>query len=194
MVNRYDLLLALCAKIRPETIMEIGVFDGRNAAKLIKVSGAEKYIGFDLFEDLTDELYKKEFSKKPPRQKEVYLHFYNTVPICVINLIKGNTKETLRYHTGESPDFVWVDGGHSVETIKSDWENLKKIINERTVVVFDDYYNHGLDTTKFGCNCLLGEFLQDGYKIQKIGCDEFKNQMGLESYSISMIVITKGNL
>ncbi len=38
-----------------------------------------------------------------------------------------------------SLDFVYIDGGHSYETVNSDWENVQKIMHPKTIVVFDDY-------------------------------------------------------
>ena len=55
-------------------------------------------------------------------------------------------------------DFVWLDGGHSIETIRSDWENIKRCLTPDAVVFFDDYFEGGgIDTTVTGCNSLLAE-------------------------------------
>jgi predicted O-methyltransferase YrrM len=69
------------------------------------------------------------------------------------NLIQGNTRITLPAHEGEY-DFAFIDGGHSVETIRSDWENVKRLMKPGGVVVFDDYYE-GMpeeDLKKWGAN------------------------------------------
>jgi hypothetical protein len=66
-------------------------------------------------------------------------------------LIKGNTRDTLH---GEkiAADFVFIDGGHSVETIRGDYNAVKG----SKVVVFDDYYT-GINTEKFGCNSIVAD-------------------------------------
>jgi len=70
-----------------------------------------------------------------------------------VQLFKGNTRETLKTFKPEMPvDFLWLDGGHSVETIRSDWENLKPHLAPDAVVFFDDYYTGPIDTSLYGCN------------------------------------------
>ena len=59
-----------------------------------------------------------------------------------IHLLKGDTKKTLPKFIRQKKkvDFIFIDGGHSVNTIKSDWNAIKKIISKRSLVIFDDYY------------------------------------------------------
>jgi Methyltransferase domain len=53
----------------------------------------------------------------------------------------------------EPVDFVWLDGGHSVDTIRSDWEQVQRVLLPGAWVFFDDWYSGGqIDTTRFGCN------------------------------------------
>ena len=53
-------------------------------------------------------------------------------------LHKGDTKETLKKCKSASKvDFAFIDGGHSYETVKSDYENLKKV----PILVFDDFFS-----------------------------------------------------
>ena len=54
---------------------------------------------------------------------------------------------------GIGADFVFIDGGHSVETITSDWLWVSRIINPGAVVVFDDYYKP--EREGFGCNRIV---------------------------------------
>ena len=67
-------------------------------------------------------------------------------------LIQGNTRETLPDYNGEEFDFAFIDGGHSIETIQSDWENVKRLMRPGGLVVFDDYYEGPIDTDQFGAN------------------------------------------
>jgi len=59
-------------------------------------------------------------------------------------------------------DFIFIDGGHSTETIQSDWENLQKVISKDTVILFDDYYEK-IDTKNIGCNTVIKK-IQDSSK------------------------------
>ena len=68
-------------------------------------------------------------------------------------LIKGNTRDTLPSYVA---DFVYIDGGHSVATIRSDYEAVKG----SHVIVFDDYYRPDAkggcpDLKKFGANAIV---------------------------------------
>ena len=54
-------------------------------------------------------------------------------PTAAITLVRGNTRETLK---PISADFVYIDGGHSIETIQGDYDALKS----SPVIVFDDFY------------------------------------------------------
>jgi len=58
-----------------------------------------------------------------------------------VYLFKGDSRETLPRELKKLPkmDFIHIDGGHSYDVVKSDWENSRKLMHERTVVMFDDY-------------------------------------------------------
>jgi len=76
---------------------------------------------------------------------------------CQIKLFKGNTKETLPDNISQvSPvDFVYIDGGHSYETVKSDYLNVKPVLKTGTTVVFDDF-NCATGVSRF-----IGELLSE---------------------------------
>lgn len=60
---------------------------------------------------------------------------------CKCYLFKGNPKQTLPKLARKLPkmDLIYIDGGHDYQTVQSDWGNAKKIMHEKTVVIFDDY-------------------------------------------------------
>jgi hypothetical protein len=152
---RYKKLLDLIKVYEPRTIAEIGAWNGENAKRMIsqasEISENVEYIGYDLFEEATSETDAEEFNvKKHFSEAEVYANIKGTCPDAEVALIKGNTRETLR---SICADFVWLDGGHSVETIESDYEACK----HSKVIVFDDYYvadeqGRMPDINKVGCN------------------------------------------
>jgi len=153
--RRYGELLEACRQRAPRTIVEIGVHDGKRATEMINAAAIARppqeisYHGFDLFEGLTDELLSTELSKRPPPEEEVVERLLTTG--ASIHLYKGYSDQTLPTFKGRA-DFVFVDGGHAVETIRSDWENVERFMNDETVVIFDDYYVKSQITDKFGCN------------------------------------------
>jgi predicted O-methyltransferase YrrM len=169
--RRYGQLLQCLLALRPRCILEIGVFNGRNAVDMIRAGGRTahqaaqlRYIGFDLFEDMTLEVHEKEFSKYPLSRKKIsdILSQYNQNH----ELIQGYTQDTLlEFHQSpysRSVDFVFIDGGHSEETIESDWNNVAELMSSRTVVIFDDFYlDKARELDGLGCNSLVERLTQD---------------------------------
>jgi glycosyltransferase involved in cell wall biosynthesis len=122
-------------------ILEIGTYDGENALRMIEAASLHvpvdqiNYYGFDLF------------SRAP--QEELSWSFAGDVEDvrrkleksgAKVSLTKGDTKVTLPQADLPVMDFVFIDGGHSVETLRSDWEQVQRFTNERTVIYLDDYY------------------------------------------------------
>lgn len=124
---------------------------------MMAASDAEMYYGFDLFEDGTPEDDEAEFNVKPHyRILDVLASF--DFPA---RLIKGYSTDTLpRFLEDMGPecvDFAFIDGGHSVATIESDWENVSKLVKPGGVILLDDYYS-GMPEPfldQFGCNRLV---------------------------------------
>lgn len=148
--KRYHHLFDEIKKINAHSILEVGTWNGERALKMIKLAQENstvpvKYIGFDLFEDLTEEMYRFELSKRPPTRKEVEEKLFGTG--AAITLVQGNTLDTLPKYVENSQkvDFVFIDGGHHVATIQSDWNAVSQLMHEDTVVIFDDYWRNRSD-------------------------------------------------
>lgn len=145
---RYNQLIDAVRKKQPRAILEIGTWNGERARQMLNLAPKATYYGFDLFEEATRETDISEMNVKPHYYMEMVegrLAGYD------VYLVRGNTRETL-VNFNKKVDFVWLDGGHSVETIKSDWENVKRCLTDDAWVFFDDYYTGAIDTSKFGCN------------------------------------------
>jgi predicted O-methyltransferase YrrM len=145
---RYDQLLQYVREKTPKAILEIGTWNGERARQMLNLSPDATYYGFDLFEEATAQTDAEEMNVKAHwtlQAVEDKLHGFK------FHLYKGNTRDTLK-NFNEQVDFVWLDGGHSVETIRSDWENVKRCLAPDAYVFFDDYYTGNIDTSKFGCN------------------------------------------
>lgn len=164
---RYNQLIQIIAHHKPKTIVETGTWDGHRAilmaTEALKHNEKVHYIGFDLFEDATEETDKKELNVKAHHSLvdvEGRLEgFQKENPGFKFTLIKGDTRETLTprgrgyevlSRMGNLVDLAFIDGGHSVETIRSDYENLK----HSKVIVFDDFYTDR-DSTEHGCNSVV---------------------------------------
>lgn len=152
---RYSQLEDLIAECEPKTIIEIGTHHGHRAwcmcIEALTYNHDVKYIGYDLFEDATPETNERELNGKGAGSARKAMEAMKLIslshPGFTFELHKGDTRKTL-HGKAMVADFVFLDGGHSVETIRGDYEAVKG----SKVVVFDDYYVSGADTTKYGCN------------------------------------------
>ena len=170
-VNLYKEIERLAATTGVLFYMEVGVFDGTRALNLAKhLNEVAKntcpmlYDGFDLFEDADPARDAHEILKtKPaPACAEVYRKLWDSGEFNDVTLVRGNTRETLtRYAREPHPDrmdLVFIDGGHSLETIESDWAAVQKILLPGAVVLFDDYLE---DRTDAGAKPLVDRLAQD---------------------------------
>ncbi len=172
-LDRYEGLFACLEDLMGEqkqdvTYLEVGTYNGKRAADLCRywreqTDGRFHYIGFDMFEDMFEEMNKAELSKStlPPSRAEVQATLLKAG--ARTTLIKGNTRETLPSFVATMdgqviPDLIFVDGGHSLETIDSDWAAVKQLMGDHTRVVFDDYYENKDD---FGCKQLITRLRAD---------------------------------
>jgi hypothetical protein len=168
---RYKNLFSTIKEHKPQSLMEIGVYDGRHAVQMIETAQIYhkevNYYGFDLFELITPEIIQKEFSKhKIFSELTVRRELEKTK--ANIYLYKGFTKDTLSFFVSlkKKVDFIFVDGGHSLETVQMDWCYIQEIlkVNQKAVVLFDDYYcNTNLE---IGSRKLIDGINQEKYKIK----------------------------
>lgn len=164
MLKRYSQLLTAIDLFKPETIVEVGTWNGDNAIRMIRQAQKHRkkviYIGYDLFEDATDQTDSDELNvKKHFTAAEVEAKILANCPGAEVQLIKGNTRQTLN---NIAADFCFIDGGHSVETIESDHSRCAG----SAVIIHDDYYvpdgdGKMPDTSLYGCNDLV-QRLGDG--------------------------------
>ena len=159
-----DIFLNIVKEHRPRVFLEIGVFCGvtaRNVCELLKEVHSEnfKYVGIDLFGERTSQsekvpnyLKKQKFSN--PIKNFVYnfilrenLNSYESVLAFLktfsknVTLIKGNSNVILRNLEIKNIDFVFLDGGHSFETVFNDLDLIYKKIssNKGAIILCDDY-------------------------------------------------------
>tara|TARA_S200000501_G_scaffold351700_1_gene369813 strand:+ start:2423 stop:3064 length:642 start_codon:yes stop_codon:yes gene_type:complete len=158
--SRYKYLFKFIVDVKPKSILEIGVYKGKRSIEMIDLAQCFnkkiKFYGFDLFEKITKKKIKSELSKQPSSKYEILKKLNNLFPKSKIKLVKGNTVTTLKKFKFKSKvDFIFIDGGHSVRTIKKDWQNVKNLINKKSVVIFDDYYSSDQISKKFGSKSII---------------------------------------
>ena len=173
--SRYEVLSKIIEAHAPRTILEVGCWNGIRAMELIRVARTKRkrvhYVGYDLFEDATQETDAAELNVKPhfpvAEVEKSLTAFAKSLKGVSFKLHKGNTRETLHGKDAlaglRRPILAFIDGGHSVDTIRGDYSALKTA----DILVMDDFYNKdekGLcpDTEKFGCNKVIKDAELDG--------------------------------
>lgn len=191
--RRYQYLKEIIEKNNCRKIMEIGTWNGNQAIRMIETAkklypaSDIEYYGFDLFELLDEKTALEELTKVPPPMKKVKKKLEKTG--ANIYLFKGDTKETLPKVINNLPkmDLVFIDGGHSIPTIKNDWEQVKKIMDDKTIVIFDDYYHKRDDV---GCKKIIEGIDANSYKVSILPIkDTFKTRWGF--LEISFVQVKK---
>lgn len=189
------------AKHMPKSILEVGVYRGQRSEELIRLAflfskTKIKYYGFDLFEDLSEDKLRQEYSKISFSKKHLENKLNENVGFFSnINLIKGDTKKTLQeFKFIEEIDFFFIDGGHSIDTINSDFEKIYSRSKVNSVIILDDYYIDSPELIKnYGCNSIITKYPNQIFEESNF-TDKFKkNELHSlnKSYSIKMISTTK---
>ena len=157
--KRYKQLIDCIQLYKPQTILETGTFNGQRAIEMSLAAfqhhDTVTYIGYDLFENATLESDIKEFNSKAHNTVKVIRDRLNQFAekmkekkkVFNFRLVAGDTKETLQHpilvstSTGETVinpsdvDFAYIDGGHSDDTVKHDYNILKDV----PVIIMDDF-------------------------------------------------------
>jgi hypothetical protein len=176
-LRRYAQLTDALSKTACENLIEVGTWNGHRAKELssaaLRRNASVRYHGFDLFEALTEVELKDEFSRRPPSQAEVDRRlgrFQRRVSILStlrpwkrrsfsFRLYQGFTRETLPAFKAASPNFraqfIFIDGGHSIETIRNDWEHCADLVDDSGAIFMDDFYANDELAERFGCNTLV---------------------------------------
>ena len=178
---RYKCLFETIKKNKCKRIMEIGTWNGEHALQMIEEAkknspaGKVEYYGFDLFEMLDNGTALEEYAKIPPTLEEVREKLAKTD--AKISLYKGYTKETLPDVINDLPkmDLVFIDGGHSIETIENDWRYTQQVMDDHTIVIFDDYWNR----EDAGCKKVVDAIDKTKYEVTILPIqDKFKKEWG----------------
>jgi len=166
--TRYGRILDEIRRIKATRILEVGTWSGDRASEMVRAAASASpgaqvaYYGFDLFEDMDQATSKAEFNvKKPHSRAFVEQKIQRAWRPAMVTLFRGNTKKTLPEALQTigpgTIDLAWIDGGHSVETVRSDWTWCTKLMRKGGVVLLDDHYSGMPPETlaKFGCNRLF---------------------------------------
>ena len=155
-----ECLLNHINQFKPKNFLEIGVFHGvtsRNVCELLfSIHGDNfNYTGIDIFAD-SNEILKDEYIPKTKFSnifKTIYYKYiarldpYSEESVLKllrkfnknINIIKGNSNNVLQKFDLSKIDYVFLDGGHKYETVKTDLKFLINVVNNGGIILCDDY-------------------------------------------------------
>ena len=162
-IDRKRFVLKLIKQNKSKNILEIGVFNGNFALRMLEIAQKHNteisYTGVDLFSSKFNSKIKvNEVSLQPLAMSDVKekLKVFNDVKI---ELHSGYSKEVLPQFIGKKKfDLILIDGGHSYETVKNDWLNSLQLISKNGIIIFDDYSNRrGEKKGGFGIRKLINE-------------------------------------
>ena len=185
-IKNAQLLLKIISEEKPANFLEIGVLEGatsRNVCELLNKinNGNFNYTGIDLFGEDENINNKKEYtpiSKKISNPfKWVYfkliLRMNPNSKECVeyllkkfkksINIYKGYSKNLLKEIDLTKIDFVFLDGGHSYETVKEDLNILTAHLKKNSIIICDDY-----NISHYGVKKAVDE-IKDSYHFKDYG-------------------------
>ena len=157
--NIGDLFLKEILNSKPKNFLEIGIFHGvtaRNVCELLYKThnNSFKYIGIDKFD--LDKKENNEFIPsvhfKNPLKQFYYRYIVKENPYSLksvknllkkfdknVFIFKGDSKIVLPKIDLNEIDYVFLDGGHSYDTVKSDLNNCKVVVENNGIVLCDDY-------------------------------------------------------
>ena len=155
-----DLFLKHIKENKPKNFLEIGIFHGvtaRNVCNLLySIHGEDfKFTGIDPFLNDVDAKVSEHIPKTNflnPLKKIYYNYIVRLNPYSFesvqkllkkfsnnINIIQDFSYNILKDINVGVFDYVFIDGGHKYETVKSDLESLLDVINNNGIILCDDY-------------------------------------------------------
>jgi hypothetical protein len=172
-IDRKAPIIKHIRKNKPNRILEIGVHQGDFAKRMVsglnlKDLSRYEYTGIDLFAELqTTEIYNREVTLWPDSRNTVHSKLKLEFPELNIRLFAGFSDEQLGLLIGEKFDLIFIDGGHSQETVYKDWVLSQQLLGKDGVIYFDDYTNlKGLKNSGFGINYVVNEIDIRMWKVE----------------------------
>jgi len=156
----------------PSNILEVGVFNGVFASRMLNAalqsSTNVSYVGCDLFSDLQDEVnYHNEVSLWAHSLESIQSNLLAKFPRVQIEMVKGYSDETLPSLLGRHFDLIFIDGGHSENTVRKDWEICSRLLAKDGAIFFDDYTNlRGVRKAGYGIRKVIQEIDRSKYSIR----------------------------
>ena len=134
---------ALCMYYQPQTILEIGTFNGLTTLQLALNTPPSTIIhtlDIESLSGLDGALWEEDikFMLHPEKKEKYYRNFPER---SKIQEHLGNSL-TYDFNRFQSPNFIFIDGGHSYPIVKSDTIKSLEILSNQGIIIWHDYCCH----------------------------------------------------
>ena len=185
-IKSANILLEQIEKYKPKNFLEVGVFQGvtsRNICEKLNLinNGNFLFYGIDIFEDTNNSIDNKEMTIKHNKLSNPLKHLIFNIILKKdlfsiesvyeflnkfkdnIHLYKGFSDTQLPKVDLSKIDMIFLDGGHSYETVSSDLSLILKEIKKGKIIICDDY-----DQTSYGVKKAVDELQNRVSEIQEL--------------------------
>jgi len=185
-INSANILLNQIEIYKPKNFIEVGVFQGvtsRNVCEKLYEIHKESFLfhGIDIFEDTNINIDNKEMTIKHNKISNPFKHLIFNIILkknlfsidsiySFLKKFKNNVQLYKGFSETELPkidmskiDMVFLDGGHSYETVRSDLSLILKGIKKDKIIICDDY-----DQVDYGVKRAVDEILKQVTEIKQL--------------------------
>ena len=185
-INSANILLNQIEIYKPKNFIEVGVFQGvtsRNVCEKLYEINKENFLfhGIDIFEDTNINIDNKEMTIKHNKISNPFKHLIFNIILkknlfsidsiySFLKKFKNNVQLYKGFSETELPkidmskiDMVFLDGGHSYETVRSDLSLILKGIKKDKIIICDDY-----DQVNYGVKKAVDELLNQVTEIKQL--------------------------
>ena len=185
-INSANILLDQIEIYKPKNFIEVGVFQGvtsRNVCEKLYEIHKENFLfhGIDIFEDTNINIDNQEMTIKHNKISNPFKHLIFNIILkknlfsidsiySFLKKFKNNVQLYKGFSETELPkidmskiDMVFLDGGHSYETVRSDLSLILKGIKKNKIIICDDY-----DQANYGVKRAVDEILKQVTEIKQL--------------------------
>tara|TARA_B110000046_G_scaffold153940_1_gene163656 strand:- start:793 stop:1422 length:630 start_codon:yes stop_codon:yes gene_type:complete len=185
-IDSANILLNQIDLHKPKNFIEVGVFQGvtsKNVCeKLYEINKDDfTFHGIDIFEDSNDKIDNQEMTTKHNKISNPFKHLIfniiqkkNLFSLKSIYSFLKKFEKNVRLYKGFSDtellkinmsniDMVFLDGGHSYETVKNDISIILNGIKKNKIIICDDY-----DQINYGVKKAVDEFKNHVTEIKEL--------------------------
>lgn len=157
---RYAPLYETVDLARPGVIVEVGTHNAHRGTQIIaralehRQASEIEYHGFDFWERLPDDIRAEQFPALPKGKAKITTATRRIRQFGIaFHLHPGDSRATVPAYAPKHIDLAFIDGGHEVETIRSDYVHVR----HARWLVFDDVYLDPSIAKSFGALRIIRE-------------------------------------